>query len=197
MTLQRLFAERLAGIEVKELSRRLGYQTTGKVMVRVDTIINSRYLGLDKASFDLRYSTPELIRKIAEVFSIPALLCDKVIEEIEAELLSKAQKFKSYIFIETDFKRKDESVFMLSALQSRRFLDVKEETRCLSLNDQVDVVCEQIKEHYQQQQSLYLWGEIQKYVFYYDESLVLQFSPIGDLIEASEDYSYSKAGLTI
>lgn len=56
MTLQRLFKERLAVIEDKELSKRLGYRTTAKVMVRVDEIINSRYLGLDKSGFDLRYS---------------------------------------------------------------------------------------------------------------------------------------------
>lgn len=197
MTLQRLFKERLAVIEDKELSKRLGYRTTAKVMVRVDEIINSRYLGLDKSGFDLRYSTPELVRKLAEVLSIPALLCDTVIEEIQAELLAENNKFSPYIFIETDFKRKSEPVFMLAALQSQRYLPIEEKTQSLSLNEQLDVVSQQIKVHYQQQTSLKLWGEIQKYVFNYNESSALQFSTKGELLEAVEDYVYSKATLTI
>lgn len=125
------------------------------------------------------------------------MIFDTVIEGIQADLLAKGQKFKPYIFIETDFKRKNEPVFMLAALQHQRYLPIEEKTQSLSLNEQLDVIGEKIKVHYQQQTCLKLWGEIQKYVFNYNESSALQFSTKGELLEAVEDYVYSKATLTI
>jgi len=148
MSLQQLFKERLDAHSPEAISKLLGYSSVGKITDRIESMINSRYLDLDKGGFDLCYSTPELINKLARVLDIPTIVCDKVTEEINAELLAKSKCFKPYIFIETNFKRTSQPVFMLAALQRNRFLEVEEEVEALSLNAQLQQVQEQIKEHY-------------------------------------------------
>lgn len=98
MSLQQLFRVHLDEQSPQIIAKQLGYCTTDKITARIESMINSRYLDLDKSGYDLRYSTPSLIRKLAEVFTIPFSVCDKVIEEIEAELLAKKTGFKPYIF---------------------------------------------------------------------------------------------------
>jgi len=197
MSLQQLFKAHLDEQSPQIIAKQLGYCTTDKITARIESMINSRYLDLDKSGFDLRYSTPNLIRKLAEIFAIPSLLCDKVIEEIEAELLAKRKRFKPYIFIETDFKRTSQPVFILAALQSNRFLTVDEAICERPLNDQLEPIQEQIKDHYRQQPVIDMWGKVKQYVYYYDENLVLIFSTTGQLLSTETDYFYSKATLSI
>jgi len=112
MSLQQLFEAHIVERSPQIIAKQLGYCTTDKITARIESMINNRYLDLDKSGFDLRYSTPNLIRKLAEIFDIPSLVCDKVIEEIEVELLAKRKRFKPYIFIETDFKRASPPVLL-------------------------------------------------------------------------------------
>jgi hypothetical protein len=197
MSLQQLFKKHLDEQSPQIIAKQLGYCTTDKITARIESMINSRYLDLDKSGFDLRYSTPNLIRKLAEVFAIHPLLCDKVIEEIEAELLAKRKRFKPYIFIETNFKRISQPVCILAALQSNRFLAVDEVIWTQPLNEQLELIQEQIKAHYHQQPVIDVWGEVKQYAYYYEENLVLIFSITGQLLSTETDYFYSKATLSI
>jgi len=111
--------------------------------------------------------------------------------------LELKSEFKPYIFIETGFKRTSQPVFILATLQSNRFLVVDEAIWEQPLNDQLEPVQEQIKEHYRQQPVIDMWGEVKQYVYYYGENLVLIFSTTGQLSSTKMDYFYSKATLSI
>jgi len=197
MSLQKLFKERLDAHSPEAISKLLGYSSVKKIMPRIESMINSRYLDLDKGGFDLRYSTPKLISKLASVLDIPTLVCDKVIDEINAELQAKSRRFKPYIFIETNFKRTSQPVFALAVLQGNRFLAVEEVAGALSLNDQLKQVQEQIKAHYLREPIIDMWGEVKQYVYYYEEDLALVFSTNGQLLQATNEYFYSKATLSL
>lgn len=109
----------------------------------------------------------------------------------------RKQALSLTFFIETDFKRTSQPIFILSALQSNRFLAVDEVIWERPLNDQLEAIQEQIKAHYQQQPVIEMWAEVKQYVYYYDENLVLIFSTTGQLLSTETGYFYSKATLSI
>ena len=197
MFLQALITENLANRDINEIARQLGYKTPEKVSARIKAIIDSPCLALDKSSFDFRYSTPELIRKLCEILGIPDYLCNKIISETEADLLQQQQKFKPYIYIDTNFQRKSEPVFALAAMESTRYIFIDPGIKNLPLNELLDRVRQLIKRHYQEQASLPTWGEIKQYAFFYDEYTVIVLSPKGEVIDAVPSYFRSRAVLKI
>lgn len=197
MTLQTILAEKLAERDFSELARELGYSSADKLISRTNKVINSAYLGLDSGGFDFRYSTPELIKRLCTTLGIPALLCDKVIAEVQAELSAKRSQFKPYIFVETGFKRTSQSVLVLAALQNRRYIEIPQNIQSLSLNDQVGAVQALITHSYRKHPSLELWGDVQQYVYFYDEQTVITFSTAGVVLDVVTEYFYPTATLKI
>lgn len=193
MFLQALIIENLAKRDINEVARQLGYKTPEKVSARIKAITASPCLALDKSSFDFRYSTPELIRKLCEILNIPELLYTKIIRETGVNILQQQQKFKPYIYIETNFQRKSEPIFALAALENTRNIPVEFPLYNLPLNDLLDHVKEIVKSHYQKQTSLPVWGEIKQYAFFCDEHTVVVLSPQGQVIDALPSYIRSKA----
>jgi len=193
MFLQALIIENLANRDINEVARQLGYKTPEKVSARIQTITDSPCLALDKSSFDFRYSTPELVKKLCEILNIPELLYTKIIRETEVNILRQQQKFKPYIYVETNFQRKSEPVFALAAMESKRYIPIESSLYDLPLNDLLDHVKKIVKRNYQKQASLPLWGEIKQYAFFCDEHTVIVLSPQGQLIDALPSYIRSKA----
>ena len=193
MYLQELITENLATRDINDVARKLGYKTPEKVAARIRAITASPCLALDKSGFDFRYSTPELIRKLCEILDIPEVLYNKIISETEAYLLQKQQKFKPYIYIETNFHRKSEPIFALAVLERTRYISIDPSLHGLPLNELLDHVKKLVKSHYLQQSSLSLWGEIKQYVFFCDEHTVIVLSTTGDVIHALPSYIRSRA----
>lgn len=196
MSLQYLIKDKLKSSKINELAEALGYSTTKKLSERIGAVTNSDTLSLDSSHFDFHYSTPEFIRKLCEVLMIPLVLCNKVISEIEADLQIKKYKFKSRLFIETNFKRKNEPIFALAALEGRRYIPV-DDLQGVLLNDQFKYIQKLIKSHYAEQSVLEVWGEISQYVYFYDENTIIIFSTSGDVIDSVEKYSTSRATMSL
>ena len=199
MSLQSLFTKELATRDINEVAKQLGYNARSyeKVSARINTIINSPYLALDKSGFDFRYSTPELIRKLCAIFDIPAFLCNKIIGDIEEYLLLQQSKFKPYIFIETNFQRKGQPIFALAVLESTRYISLDSTLNNVSLNEILDPVKKLVKSHYQNQSEPLIWGKIEHYVFYYDEQTVIILSPTGKVLSADDHYNRSISRATL
>jgi hypothetical protein len=157
MTLQTLITEKLTIHNLHNIAKQLGYNNEQKLLERLDTILVSPYLALDKSGFDFHYSTPELIRKLCHILSIPNGLCNSIISEIEASLEASKNRFKSYLFIETIFRRSSQPIFMLAALNSQRYIPIDYDIQKLPLNEQIEHVQTLLKSHYTQQTALPLW----------------------------------------
>ena len=196
MSLQDLIKDKLKSTSINELADTLGYSSTKKLLERIDTVINSDTLSLANSHFDFHYSTPEFIRNLCEALMIPLVLCNKVIDEIEADLQIKKYKFKSRLFIETNFKRKNEPIFALAALEGRRYIPV-DDIQGVLLNDQLKYIQKLIKSHYAEQTELDVWGKISQYVYFYDEKTIIIFSTSGDVIDTVESYSTSRATMSL
>lgn len=197
MSLQLIIAQRLESSSLNSIAMQMGYSHPEQAVTRLESVISDCYMALDSNLFDLRYSNSEFINKLCEILKIPSLVCEKVISEIEAELLSKKQQFKSYIFIETDFKRENEPIFLLASLESKRQIFIDEKTRYLSLNEQLSVISDLIKSQHLKQPVIDLWGEPKKYIYYYNEKTTITFSTSGDVIDASEEYDRSTARMSL
>lgn len=198
MYLQKIFAAKLKGISDKDIAGQMGYNNLKSCESKIKKLLSCPYLCLKDSDYDLKYSTDEFLVKLGQVLEIPAALVDKVIEEIQAELLQRRKRFHSYIFIQTHFRRENQPIFVLACLEGKRHITIDIETRQLSLDGQLPKVRSLIHQHYRSTDGeLMIWGKIAEYVFYYEKDLAITFSPSGELIEAKEKHITSRATLSI
>ena len=197
MTLQNKIREKLAKSDVNIVIKQLGYSSKDKIATRINSILDSSTFALEKSGFDFHYSTPDLIRKLCAILTIPTVLCDSIIDETEKSLQAQKQKFKSYLFIETNFKRTGQPVCVLAACEPLRYLSVDSDVQKLPLNEQLEHIQALLRSHYAQQASLPIWGEISHYVYFYDEQTVVVFSPSGEVIDTVTEYFRSQAILSL
>jgi hypothetical protein len=196
MSLQYIIKNKLKSFDINKLAKALGYSSTQKLSERIEIVTNSDTLSLDSSHFDFHYSAPEFIRKLCEALTIPLTLCNKIIAEIEAKLQIKKFRFKSRLFVETNFKRKSEPIFALAALNGRRYLPV-EGFQGIDLNDQLKYIRRLIQSHYADQTVLEMWGNISQYVYFYDEKTIIIFSTSGEVIDSVEEYFTPQATMSL
>jgi len=97
--------------------------------------------------------------------------------------------------VDTKFKRTNESILILSALESRRYIKIDWDIRKLAFEDQIPLISALIKQHYEQTGGrLKTWGEIQQYAFLYGEGETIVFKPDGEIHEEQFDVNYGRAG---
>jgi len=183
MILQILIEKKLALTGIEIVTKKLGYSAEfeGKVSARITDIINSHRLALNQSSFDLKSSTPEFLKKLCRILKIPELLSNTIISETVEYPFQKKWTFKSSIFIETNFVRKSEPIFALSALEGTRYIALAAELSYMPLDMILEHVQNLVKSHYQKGKPL-IWGKIEHYVFHYDEDTVIILSPEGEVI---------------
>ena len=92
-----------------------------------------------------------------------------------------------YIFIDTDFKRKNESVFVLAALSNRRYIRGLCELHDKIIEEQIVAVSRIIRNHYAKSNGrLELWGEIKRYHYRYSPNFpAILFDIYGTVIGKS------------
>lgn len=112
-------------------------------------------------------------------------------------LEDRKQRFEPYIFIDTDFKRGSHPIHILAALEPTRHINLDERFIDLSLNDQLEEVQSLIRKHFSSNPHLLIWGDVKRYVFFYDEQTVLVISSQGELIGAKKEYQLSRATLKL
>jgi len=197
MFLQNLIKKQLTKFNFEDIAKQLGYSSSKNINNRITALIESSNLNLDQSHYDFHYSTPQLVRKLCQILAIPSEICDVIINEIEESLRADQRRFKPYIFIETNFKRSTQPVFMLASLQSERYLEISEDIQRQPLNEQLQQVQHLIKFHYQQQSVIRLWGIITQYAYFYDENTVVVLSTSGEVMAIKHEYFISKATMSI
>lgn len=85
-------------------------------------VLNSPTLGLDVGGYDLRYQSHEFVHELCRALELPLDECDANIARIKRQTDDDRASFKPYLWVDTDFKREDQRVFVLAALESRRYL---------------------------------------------------------------------------
>lgn len=105
---------------------------------------------------------------------------------------------KCYIFVNTNFKRKNEPIFALAFLENIRRLVIPKEKFAFKNDDEIFSLVSQIVQHHYKKtkNKLPLWGKIDNYFYYHKDGIVYTFDKNGTIIE-NNNLDESRATISI
>ncbi len=193
--------EKLNTIDISTLHKKVGYNSSKKFIETLEKLKSTRnsYDWLYCSHYDLVYSSKDFLIKLCEVLEIDEILVD---DEIKKAVLyyKEQEKFKSsYIFVNTNFKRKSEPIFALALCEKFRNISLykKENLLFKSIEEILNNLSFQIKSHYEENNGgLKIWRKIVNYqVHLFDKIYV--FDVNGNLLEYANEVSESRATIFV
>lgn len=182
--------------DFNELALKIGYKGKAieKGAVRIQSMLNKPLLGIDEEDgyFDGTIGCRGLAIALLRYFNAPSELISEAEHEIDAIFVNieqtKQAKLYSHIFIDTDFKRNNEPIFVLGALNHLRYISNLQHLYSLPLGEQISEVSAIVKQHYHDNAgNLKIWGNIQRYHYRYVESEpAILFDTDGNVIGTSD-----------
>ena len=153
----------------KALSKALGYVREQNFTRALANLEAAKSLDefITKGHLDWAHSSETLILALSKHF---ALNIDAELSEVQ-KLYNERVKFRgSYIYIDTDFRRKSEPIFALAMAQNLRYISLTpflDELCFKALNEQLEVVSKITKSYYQKTQTLPIFGAITGFKLYF------------------------------
>ncbi len=196
MNLQQDLNQKASQCSVKDIAQFMGYQrkSAKKVVKRLEYLLSDEHLGLNDGIYDFKYSNKQFLNKICNLLDIDINQYQGSLEEIEKSMELKTKGFKSYVFVDTKFKRKNEPVFILSVCEKYRHIAIDWSVRKLTFEDQIPLISNIIKIHYEKTGGiLKVWGDIKQYAFFYADGENVVFKPNGEIFENQPEVKLNKA----
>lgn len=147
------------------LAKKLGYYNLDRFNQAVLKITQAKSLDefLQNGYYDYIYTSENLVLKLAKIYGLD------ILDELNSakKLNDEVKKYKnSYIYIDTNFKRTTQPIFMLAMMQGVCYVYFnKKELAFKSLDRQLQFISKVIKNHYKSTKKLPLFGEITGYKF--------------------------------
>ena len=193
--------EKLNTIDISTLHKKVGYNSSKKFIETLEKLKSTRnsYDWLYCSHYDLVYSSKDFLIKLCEVLEIDEILVD---DEIKKAVLyyKEQEKFKSsYIFVNTNFKRKSEPIFALALCEKFRNISLykKENLLFKSIEEILNNLSFQIKSHYEENNGgLKIWRKIVNYQVHLFDKIYL-FDVNGNLLEYANEVSESRATIFV
>jgi len=111
---------------------------------------------------------------------------------------AKLDNKEVYIFVDTDFKRKNEPIFVLAALSNSRYIRGLYELNHKTIEEQIVAVSRIIRNNYEKNSGkLELWGEIKRYHYHYSSDLPAIVFDIDGTVIGKSSFTESHAVLSI
>ena len=104
----------------------------------------------------------------------------------ELEIRKELEKFKdSYIFVNTNFKRKSEPIFALAFCEAKRNIGLDKISLIFKTDEEIfHIISEIVKEHYiDSGGNIGLWGDIVNYVYHHSNGETYIFDKYGQILE--------------
>ena len=186
MSTYKFIKKRVQSSSLKQITKELEYNSTLKAEKIIHKFLSSKdlYSWLHSGYYDFKY-TPELfLRKICKIFQ---LNYKNIEDELHKQKLyyNEVKRVKNnFIFVNTNFKRKNEPIFALACLEHRRRVHLHVKNVVFKNIEQIlQIVAKQVRQHYKETQGkLNIWGEIVNYV-YYHENEIFTFDTHGEIIK--------------
>jgi hypothetical protein len=185
MNLQNALKLKLAHSSFQDIAQLMGYSRKSKLKAakRIDNVLSDPQLNLYVGAFDFRYSNEQFLNKLCEVVGIEIRDFQDEINIIQSAYNKMRGRFKSYVFIDTGFKRANQPIFALAFSESMRHIQLGCDVQLLPIHEQVVRIQSLVKNHYADcNGTLELWGNIQRYVFIYAEGCSLALSGDGVIL---------------
>jgi hypothetical protein len=176
----------LKDVNLALVSKELGYKSEQRGANSLDKFLKTKNLSnwIDNGFYDFKFTSLNFYKTLAKLF-------DASDEEIEQDL-KEAKIYKkeydsfvhSYIFVNTNFRRKNEPILVLSILESKRRLLLKIENLMFrSDEDILKKVGTIIRRHYRLKKgTLPVWGDIKNYQYHHKDDKTYLFDIYGNYI---------------
>ena len=153
----------------KALSKALGYAREKNFSSALANLQRANSLDefMSKGHFDWSHSSKTLILALSKHFG---LSIEAELGEVQ-KLYNERIKFRgSYIYIDTNFKRFNEPIFALAMAQHLRYISLTpflDELCFKTLDEQLNIISQIVKDYYQKSKSLPIFGEITGFKLYF------------------------------
>ena len=164
----KLIKEKINLYNKDDLSKKLGYSNKVKFEETLNKFLQFSDLNqwFEKGHYDLVNNAEDFFIKLSKALDIEDSLIDKELKVIE-HYKQEIEKFKgSYIFVNTNFKRKNEPIFALAFCENQRRISLyKIENLLFKTMDEIfEILSKEIKKHYlENSDKLGIWGKIVSY----------------------------------
>lgn len=181
-----------------ELLRRMGYgRVNAQRRARLVRVLDDDLLGMDDGEFDFRFDSLGFARALCEALELPVDMVEQGISDLH-QSVARRRAYAPSMFVDTGFKRKNEPVFVLAAMESKRWISFERTFRDLPAIQQICIAGKRAKEHFEVHDGvLPLWGEIQRYVFFYAPEITLYLNTHGQVVENESEARIHRARLSV
>ncbi|MDN5069891.1 hypothetical protein O8C76_02465 [Aliarcobacter butzleri] len=164
------------------LAKELGYSSQIKFEKTLNKFleISTLYEWFQCGHYDLVNTAQDFFIKLSRALKIDENTINNEIKNISL-YKHEVEKFKdSYIFVNTNFKRKNEPIFALALCENQRRISLYKNENLLfkSIDEILEILSKEIKEHYLgNSDKLGIWGKIVSYqVHLFDKIYVFDTS---------------------
>lgn len=173
MTLKHELNTKLDGCNLQGIAQLMGYsaKNRAKAVLRIEQVLTDPQMNFYAGGFDLRYTNQEFLEKLCEVVGLDRHNYQDEIDAIHLHHQKFSERFHSYIFAETGFKRNGQSILVLGYNSKFRHFELDCELQMQSVDKQIAYAQSFVKRHYVESNgTLEMWGDIQHYVLVYAEN---------------------------
>ncbi|MFT4629633.1 MAG: hypothetical protein ACI9WC_002924 [Arenicella sp.] len=178
----------------------MGYNRHSAVSAakRIKHVLKDNCLGLDTGKYDFKYSNEEFLFKLISTLGLDVANYEADLKSVTELREDKKNRYKSFVYIDTGFKRTTEPIFALALCEGQRRIYLDYDVRVRPLYEQVEFVQSLVKKHNRDKHgNLGIWGDIQRYIFFYANGSKLSISTDGAILGELDKISMSKASLTV
>ena len=150
------------------ISKELGYSNLTKFEKTLNKFLefSTLYEWFQCGHYDLVNTAGDFFIKLSRALKIDENTINNEIKNITL-YKHEVEKFKdSYIFVNTNFKRKNEPIFALALCENQRRISLYKNENLLfkSIDEILEILSKEIKKHYlQNSDKLGIWGKIVSY----------------------------------
>jgi hypothetical protein len=200
MKLKRELRLKLLHSSLFEIALMMGYNRHSAVSTvkRIEHALKDNCLGLDTGKYDFKYSNEEFLFRLMSTLGLDVTNYEADLKSLAALREDKKNRYKSFVYIDTGFKRTTEPIFALALCEGQRRIYLDYDVRARPLYEQVEYVQSLIKKHNRDKHgNLGIWGDIQRYIFFYASGSKLSISTDGVILRELDEISMGKASLTV
>ena len=163
--------EKLNSQDISILYKKVGYNSSKKFILTLDKLksIDSIYNWIYSGHYDLVFNAKDFLINLCDVLKIDKIFVNQEIQKVENFYIEQERFKNSYIFVNTNFKRKSEPIIALALCEKFRRISLykNEELLFKSKDEILKTVSDIIHNHYiNNKDGLVLWGNIENYVLY-------------------------------